>query len=293
MGRGVLTGIDNHRTTGGDGGEGPSRGVQIHQTTGGRNCRSRLHSSPKQAPPGSPDPLIFSSVVARNMMRVVRDRGQTSSESVEVVGGCCSSVITSFPPHAGGNIQRIRKRPAATSGSYETPRHTVDGNASDESTAESPGAGMPVVTVSPIRGFVDFDFHNVGHVSETEWTTNDAEGETVQDMDEGVPETQVHETSRARRDLFGPSSPSLPPMLLGAHPKPRAEDMRTQQKQATAGDKAFKDLVAKRIEARCAREVLSAAIRKFCCGRQCLRKLGSTRLKVIRTTFFSMTKGAQ
>lgn len=114
-----------------------------------------------------------------------------------------------------------------------------------------------------------------------------------QDMDEGVPETQVHETSRARRDLFGPSSPSLPPMLLGAHPKPRAEDMRTQQKQATAGDKAFKDLVAKRIEARCAREVLSAAIRKFCCGRQCLRKLGSTRLKVIRTTFFSMTKGAQ
>lgn len=49
----------------------------------------------------------------------------------------------------------------------------------------------------------------------------------------------------------------------------------------------------RRVEARCARDVLAADIKRYCYGRQCLRKLGCTRLKGIRVTFFSITKGGQ
>lgn len=75
--------------------------------------------------------------------------------------------------------------------------------------------------------------------------------------------------------------------------KAASESMRSKKPVSTTGDKAFKDMVARRIDAKCARDKVAADVRKYCYGKHCLRKLGCQRLRGIRETFFAMTKGTQ
>lgn len=231
---------DSHRTAGAYGSHRTSGGKYLKAHRGARNCRCRLHSSPKQLHPGSLDPLIFSSVAARNMIRVVQERSEPGCGLVDAERVSCAATSTqSVLPEDGGE-QRPRKQPAPapTRCSHETP--VLDGNASDESTAESPGAGM--VMASPVRGFVAFDMESIGHISDTVWdcdTTFQDSPLPVHESD-GIGSQSVGGGAGAVRnsaDLFGCCSPSLPPMLPGAHPKPRAEDMRSRQKEHAPGDK--------------------------------------------------------
>lgn len=148
----------------------------------------------------------------------------------------------------------------------------VDGDVgaehSDKSVTESPPAGT-----ARIEGIVDFDMsEDILDAMLNEGTHIDPlQFQVEPDGTDGFRLPQHNRVVRNPTHLF--STSPLPPMQPGAHPKPPSESIRSRKQDQTRGDKAFKDLVAKRIGARCARHVLSAAIRKFCCGRQCLRKM--------------------